>query len=43
MTTPNNPHDRFFRNAFARHEVAQGFFERYLSAEISARVDYCRW
>ena len=40
MTNPPNPHDRFFRNAFARHEIAQGFFERYLPFEVSAQLDF---
>ena len=40
MASPSNPHDRFFRNAFARHEIAQGFFERYLPAEISTQLDF---
>ena len=40
MPSPQNPHDRFFRNAFARAEIAQGFFERYLPLDVSAQLDF---
>ena len=40
MAKTSTPHDRFFRHAFARREVAQPFFERYLPAAVNAQLDY---
>ena len=40
MASITNPHDRFFRHAFAKHEVAQPFFERYLPLQVTAELDF---
>jgi len=34
-----NPHDRYFKEVFARPEIARDFLDNYLSAAIRARLD----
>ncbi|MGH2544101.1 MAG: Rpn family recombination-promoting nuclease/putative transposase, partial [Ardenticatenaceae bacterium] len=36
MPELRNPHDRFFKEIFARPEVAQDFLQNYLPAEVAA-------
>ena len=42
MTTehPTNPHDRLFREAFSRKEMAEGFIAEYLPQAIGKQVDF---
>ncbi len=35
----HNPHDRFFREAFARRELAVGFLRDYLPMKVLSRLD----
>lgn len=37
--TTHNPHDKLFKEAFSRHDMAVGFFEHYLPAELVERLD----
>ena len=36
MPEITNPHDRFFKEVFARKEVAADFLRNYLSADVLA-------
>ncbi len=36
----HNPHDKLFKEAFSRREMAIDFFQNYLPAEIHARIDW---
>ena len=36
----NNPHDKLFKQAFSRQEMAVDFFRNYLPADIHARIDW---
>ena len=36
---PINPHNWFFRHSLAQPKISRGFFERYLSSEVVARLD----
>jgi len=38
-TPPNNPHDRFFRNAMENQAVARGFMQHYLPRRIREALD----
>ena len=40
MSQLNNPHDRFFKAIFGRSEVAREFLQRFLPAEVAARIDW---
>jgi predicted transposase/invertase (TIGR01784 family) len=35
----SNPHDKFFKDLFSRHEAARDFLQYYLPADISALLD----
>jgi predicted transposase/invertase (TIGR01784 family) len=37
--TPSNPHDRFFKDLWTRHDVAADFLGRYLPQDVAALVD----
>jgi predicted transposase/invertase (TIGR01784 family) len=39
MESVHNPHDRFFKDAFTRVEVARNFVVHYLPPEIAALLD----
>ena len=39
MPEITNPHDRFFKEVFARKEVAADFLRNYLPADVLACVD----
>ncbi len=39
MTDIQNPHDKFFKEAFARPEVARDFLSRRLPSEVLAQLD----
>jgi predicted transposase/invertase (TIGR01784 family) len=36
----HNPHDKFFKEAFSRHDMAVGFFQDYLPVELANRLDW---
>jgi len=38
--TVSNPHDKLFKEAFSRRDMAVGFFQNYLPAEIASRLDW---
>jgi len=38
--TTNNPHDKLFKEAFSRHDMAVGFFQNYLPADLAQRLDW---
>ena len=35
----HNPHDKFFRESFARVEIARNFLEEYMPEELSAEIN----
>jgi predicted transposase YdaD len=35
-----NPHDRLFKEAFSRPDLAAGFFQNYLPEDIRTRIDW---
>lgn len=36
----HNPHDKLFKEAFSRREMAVDFFQNYLPAQIHTRIDW---
>ncbi len=38
--TTHNPHDKLFKEAFSRRDMAVGFFQNYLPAELANRLDW---
>jgi hypothetical protein len=39
MSELTNPHDRFFKEALSRQEVAVDFLQHYLPSEVAALLD----
>lgn len=36
----SNPHDRFFKELFARQETARDFLQRYLPSDLATLLDF---